>query len=54
MTTAFKITKQTNEGGFYLRADGTPSIYNKSGYTPRDIQSLNMEAKETKAGTSVQ
>ena len=54
MTTALKNTKQTNEGGFYLLADGTPSIYNKSGYTLRDIHGLNMEAKETKVGTSTQ
>jgi hypothetical protein len=41
-----KVTKQTDSAGFYLLEDGSASIYNKSGYTPKDVHELNMEAKE--------
>jgi len=46
MSNQLRITKQTNESGFYLLTDGTPSIYKKSSFTQKDIHYLNMEAKE--------
>ena len=41
-----KLTKATDSEGFYLFEDGSVSGFNKSGYTPKDVHELNMEAKE--------
>jgi hypothetical protein len=43
-----KLTKETNSEGFYLFEDGSVSVYNKSGFTQKDVHELNMEAKENK------
>ena len=45
-----KLTKKTNPEGFYLREDGSVSLYNKSGYLWTDMHNLNMEAKIAAGG----